>query len=549
MPTIYCSLTDLCKLTRRSLSIKAVEELLEYAKAEIESYDGKDSMRVKFEDTNQPHLWSTEGIARLFRGALGVEKGLAIYKSETTNDTIIVDKTVAGIRPHIAAFSAKGPAINDIFITQLIQFQEKLCEGYGMRRKKVSIGIYQYPQIQWPITYKAVAPTSTRFVPLGMDKEYHLGEILTLHPKGIEYSWILEGCAQYPILADASGAILSFPPIINSSDLGKIKSGNTELLIELTGTDQEAVNLTCTILAAAFCDRGWNVRSVRIAGQKTIKTPSFATENMIISPKQAKAILGLDLKPEEISKLLERMRYGVKGKNVTIPSYRADIMHAVDVIEDIAISYGYNTLPDAPLTTYTVGDVKPSTKIIDAAREILMGCGMQELMSAILSHKDLLYSKMNHPDVGTVELLEYKSITYSVLRSWILPHLLDVISANKHNDYPQAIFEQGEVSVRKGKEIIDYEHIAFAVVCASSDYAACRSRVDSLMRGLNLTYSVKPGTCPSYIPGRCADLLVGNEIVGHFGEMHPLVLDKFEIRTPTIGAEINLTKIHQLRKK
>ena len=548
MPTIDCSLADLNKLTRRSLSVKAVEELLEYAKAEVESYDGKDALRVKFEDTNQPHLWSSEGIARLFRGALGVDKGLTSYKAGASSDTIIVDKSVESIRPHIAAFSAKGPAITDAFIKQLIQFQEKLCDGYGMRRKKVSIGIYRYSHITWPVTYKAVPPTSVKFVPLDMHKELNLAEILELHSTGKQYGWIISGCKQYPLLVDSKSEVLSFPPIINSDKLGKIEVGDTELLIELTGTDMDALHVVCNTLAAAFIDRSWTVSIVTVKRSSgKLVTPAFKTENVKIEPKQVSAILGLDLSREEIAKLLELMRYGVKGSIVTVPSYRADIMHPIDIIEDVAIAYGYNSLPEAPLETYTVGDSLPIVKLIDSSRDILIGCGMHELMNAILCNKEVLYAKMNHPDVGTVELLEYKSVSYSVLRSWILPLLLETISLNRHNDYPQQLFEEGEVSARKGKAVIDSEHIAFAIADATADYARAQQRIDALMRGMGLTYTLSPSTCPSYIPGRCADIHINGESVGHFGEIHPAVLDNFEIRTPTVGAEINLTKIHEIK--
>ncbi|MEK6874816.1 MAG: phenylalanine--tRNA ligase subunit beta [Nanoarchaeota archaeon] len=549
MPTIDCSLKDINYLIGKKLSIKAIEELLVYAKAEIEFFDNIDTLRIKFEDTNQPYLWSTEGMARLFRGILNIKTGIGDYTAKPSKDKIIIDKSVQHIRPYIAAFSASGPAITDAFIRQLIQFQEKLCEGYGMKRRKVSIGVYRYKDITFPVTYKTVVPTSIKFIPLGGTKPLNLTEILKLHPTGQSYAWILDNCAMYPLLIDARNAVLSFPPIINSDHLGKIKVGDTDLLVELTGIDLDALHLVCNILAAAFVDRGWCVSSIKTVYDNYVDiTPSFKTETIMLEPASVFSSLGINLTSPELVKLLERMRYGTRGKRVIIPSYRGDVMHPIDVIEDVAIAYGYNNIPNKPLQTYTVGESKSTVKFIDACRDVLVGMQFQEILSPILSSKALLYTKMNHPDNGTVELREYKSENYSVLRTWILPLLMDCISQNKHNTTPQCIFETGEVSNRKGKTIIDSNHFAFAMADANVDYTKAKQVVDALMRALDISYSTSPALHPSFTPGRCAEILVQGESFGYVGEIYPGVLDTFEIRTPVVGSEINLTKLFDKKK-
>lgn len=547
MPTIDISIEDLCKLTKRKLSLKAIEELLEYCKAGIESQEG-DLIRVKLEDTNQPYLWSTEGLARLMRGILDAETGLPTYKLVETKDSIKVDKSIEGIRPCIAAFSAKGPAITDAFIKSLIQFQEKLCDGFGMKRKKVSIGIYRYAQINWPVSYKAVEPKSQRFTPLGMSKELNLLEILEVHETGRAFGWILEGMKKYPLLIDSKGQVLSFPPIINSNEVGKIEAGDTELLVEITGTDEESVNLTCNIMASAFADRGWTLRNLTIEGKKSHKTPTLATQKSKLDINHIESMIGMKLGKEKISSLLKKMRYGIEGNSVMIPCYRDDVMHSVDIAEDVIISYGYNQVPDQPLETYTLGSPKPSTRIIDACREALCGMGYQETLNAILCNKELLYTKMNHPDIGTVELKDYQTQRYSCLRSSILPLMIETLSLNKHNDYPQKIYETGEVAIRAGKQIIEKENLAFAHTQADATYADAQQALDAMMKSIGVKYSLRAAKNPAYVPGRCAEVLIGNESVGLIGEIHPETLSNFEIRMPTCGGELNMSALVRIKQ-
>src|SRR5690606_30984946 len=156
---------------------------------------------------------------------------------------ILVDARATEVRPYVAGFLARGPAVTDESLAELIQSQEKLCEGYGARRKSVSVGIYRAEKIRFPVRYRMVEPRGARFVPLGMDDELDLQQILERHPKGVEYGHILAGAPVYPLLEDEAGGILSFPPIINSRAIGEVVPGDTELFVEATGTDLRAVLL------------------------------------------------------------------------------------------------------------------------------------------------------------------------------------------------------------------------------------------------------------------------------------------------------------------
>lgn len=542
MPTITFSLKDMQGMLGKTLSLKELQKLLEYAKAEVEGQEG-DEVTVKLDDTNQAYLWSVEGIARLIKGVLGKEKGLAKINIKKAGYKLIVDSSVKNVRPYVAAFVAKGKKVDDYLIKQIIQLQEKLCENYGRKREKVAIGVYSYGKIKFPVHYKATDPESIKFIPLDFRKEMTQQEILEDHPKGRDYAWILEGCKKHPILVDDKGDVLSFPPIINSAETGKIEENDKELFFEATGTDLNSVLLATNIFAYALFDRGFDIYGVDVKyGSKTITTPRLFNETIKVKKEQINKMLGLDLKDSDIKKLLEKARFGFKNYRVEIPSYRLDILHPVDIVEEVAIMYGYDKIKPLPLKGYTIGSTSEMVKFRDKVREIVSGLGFQEVFSPMLTNKTVLYDKMNIKDFGTAEIKEYMSESYSVVRSWLLPIMLEVLSKNKHIDYPQKIFEQGLISARKNK-ITDYERIAIASCHGKADFTEIKQVLDYTMRMLGVEYEIKETAHDSFIPGRVGRVSVKGKDVAYIGEISPAVLTNWGIEMPVAALELNLTDL------
>lgn len=544
MPTITFSLKDLENLVGRKIPLEKLKELLEYAKGELEKGE-EGEVTVELNDTNQPYLWSVEGLARLLKGVLGVEKGIPKIKVEKSGNKLLVEKGVRKVRPYIGALVAKGKKIDNYFLKQIIQLQEKLCENFGRRREKVAIGVYPLKRIKFPIHYKAVRPESVKFVPLDFRKEMTLGEILEEHPKGKDYAWILKGKKGYPLLVDDGGRVLSFPPIINSEETGRLEAGDTELFFEATGTDFKAVSLAANIFAYALHERGFKIESVTIIdGQKKIITPVLEKEKIRIKKEQIKQLLGLELNEQEIKNLLEKARFGFDNYLIEIPSYRQDILHAFDVVEDIGIMHGYGRIKELPLTSYTVGGTFPKISLINKLRDLAAGLGYQEVFSPVLSSKEVLFGKMNFKE-KLVEIKNFMSETYSCVRSWLLPILLEVLSKNKHQDYPQKIFEQGLVTVRKGGQVEDKETLALVSCHEKADFTEAKQILDSLLRGLGLECSVKEGEHSSFIPGRAGDILIRGKKAGIVGEISPAVLSNWGLTLPAAGFELDLEIIFE----
>lgn len=547
MPTITFDIDDLNKLVGKKLSKEKIAELLDYSKGEIEAVNGNE-ISVKSADTNLPYLWSVEGIAMLFKGLLGLEKGIKALKLEKSKDTVIVDKSVKDVRPFIAAFSVKGAKVDDYLLKQIIQLQEKFCHSYGMKRLKVAVGVYNYNKIKFPVYYKAVLPESVQFMPLGFRREMTLGEILESHPTGMEYAHLLKGLKFYPLLVDSDKQVLSFPPIINSEHSGKVLPGDSELFFEATGNDREAVQLAANIFAFAFAERGFKIKAAIIdyAGKKE-ESPTPFKDSIKVNAEDANKLLGLNLKETEVKQLLEKFRYGYEKGKVLIPDYRRDIMHPVDVIEDIGIAYGYDKIPARALKEYTLGGTFPLIKFIDKARELAVGMGYQEIYSPMLSNINLLYPMMNVDDFGTVEIENPMTELFSCVRTWILPQLMELLSSNKNAEYPQRIFEQGMVTMKK--DLKDFERMAVVTAHTSASFTEIKQALDFIMNNLGVKYEIENTVHHSFIPGRVGRVVVNGKGVAYIGEIHPRVLANFGLGVPVAAFEMNLTDLFDITKK
>lgn len=542
---------DLQHLIGKKISVEELQELSHYGKGDFGSYDEEtDEVKIDFGDTNLPYLWSVEGVARLLKGIFGLQKGIPGIKINKGDYEVIVDKSVIKYRPYLACFAAKGRKMDDYLIKQMVQLQEKFCEGYGRRRQKVSIGLYSYKRLKFPVHYKAVNPLELEFVPLEFKSKMNLREILAEHKKGKEYAWILDGFEKYPVLVDDKNEVMSFVPIINSNFTGKLEIGDEDVFFEATGTDEEAVNLAANIFAYALHDRGFQIYSVESKyPDKKIVMPDLKSEVVHIKNEQIKNLFGIELKESEVKQLLEKAQFEFSDWKVKVPPYRKDILHPYDIIEDIGIMYGFDRIKEHPLTTFTRGSATKTSEFIDKIREIVVGLGYHEIMSAILTNKEVLYKKMNADDFGTIEIEDYMSETYSVVRSWILPNLMEVFSKNKHVEFPQKIFEQGLVNSRNGDEINEYNRIAIASSHDGANYTEMRQALDYILKCFGLHYDIEETEHSSFIEGRVGRAIVKGKKVAYLGEINPQVLSNWGLEMPVAALELNLTELLEVMER
>src|SRR5688500_4799459 len=310
MPTISINWKDFEQLLGHAaphgipVTADAVESWLALVKGELKDRDDETGeWRIELQDSNRPDLWSCEGIARQIRTKLaGALPGYSCFRTRSQSTRrLTVSPDLHMVRPYVAACAAVGYEVTAAGLTQLIQVQEKLAEIFGHKRRTVSIGLYRLPAIVFPIAYTLVKPDEVRFTPLGFDEKMTPREILAVHPKGLEYASILAGHDRVPLLLDTEGHVLSMPPIINSREIGEIRVGDRELLVEVTGTDLRMVLLTLNIMAVNLADRGAAIDPVDIVYPyetdfgKTVRTPHNFCQPRSIPIKTIESALGQTL--------------------------------------------------------------------------------------------------------------------------------------------------------------------------------------------------------------------------------------------------------------
>jgi len=552
MPTIEISLTDLEKLVGRKLprSADKLWEIFEYAKAEVEEIEG-DTAKLSVEDSNRPDLWCIEGIARQLKGALGVETGLKQYSARKSNFEVFVNEKLEKIRPYIACAVIKNVKLTDEIIRQLMQQQDKIDGTYGRKRRKTSIGLYDFDLVKFPLKYDITKPNENTFVPLTFDKALTPAQILREHPKGIEYGHLLSGFKEYPIFKDADGKVLSMPPIINSNDLGQITEKTKNVLVEVTGTDHKAVNTVLKIIALSLVDRGGELYEVKINypySPKKDLTPKLSTDKKLLDTNYINKVLGTTLKPSEATKLLQKARFGAAPKmdgeiEVTIPCYRTDILHDTDLVEDIAISYGYANFTPLPLKISTTGALSPEEKLSDKYREIMIGLGAQEVLNFTLTNKETLFTKMNLPEAPVIEVENPISLLSYCLRNSLLPSLLEFLSKNTKKEYPQKIFEVGKVVQPTKSGSKEKTHLAYLSAHKGANFTEAKQALEALFTALGKQIKVEPAEHLSFIRGRAGKIILAdtNKEIGIIGEIHPQVISNWKLEVPVVGFEFFLT--------
>ena len=563
MPTIDIEFQELQRLLNLNLNgdMERLDQILANIKGEVKQFDEREGVvSIEMKDTNRPDLWGVEGLTRALRCYLGQEKGLKQYTAGKSDTQINVNPKLYNIRPYIACSTVKNIHLTDPIIHGLMQLQDKLDKTYGRSRQKTSIGLYNLDLIKPPLQYTVSKPAQTSFVPLGFTEKMTLAEILERHPKGQEYGVIVKAHPVYPILLDAEDNVLSFPPIINSNDLGKVTEQTRNLLVEVTGTLQKTVQNTLNLVTSSLIDRGGKAYASTINypenyPQAQVTTPDFSSRCVKLSVEYTNKLLGLKLSAKHISELLFTSGLGVENAqadcvDVLVPCYRVDVMHPVDLIEDVAIAYGYNNIELLWRELATTGGAKPDQRLINIARELMVGSGYQEILTYTLTNQETLFTKMKQPNTPLVELANPKVATMTCLRNWLLPSLIEFFSNNQSIEFPQKIFELGKITLpdeTKETKTRDEEWLSAATAHPNANFTEIKSVLDAFFTNFGIQWQIKETSHPSFIEGRVGKILVNSAEVGMVGEISPTMLEVWKLENPIAAFEINFQKILDLK--
>lgn len=548
-----------------------LENRLESGKAELDEKPDESLppdqrvIKIELNDTNRPDLWSTAGIARCLRihdGGKRADYSAFLSTKDKTcdfgNRVVNVDANIKDIRPFMTAFVISGKPIDEPMLLDIIQTQEKLCWNYGRKRRSISMGVYRSANISWPVKYQAVDPDKTSFVPLGCEEKMTCRQILSNHPKGKEYGWILKDAKMFPLLTDAKGEVMSMAPIINSATLGAVKVGDKDLLVEMTGTDMASLLLSTSIVACDFKDAGYEILPVQVNHPyetgfgKSIVTPYYFQETTSTTIKAVNKLLGSDFTEKEAVELLAKLDVTAELKDgkivVTPPPYRNDFLHEVDIIEDIMMGKELiNFKPEKP-SDFTIGRLSKLTTFSRKAKTLMVGLGYQEMIFNYLGSKRDYIDRMNIDGSKVIEISNPMTENYQFVRPSIIASLLGAESSSGNAVYPHKIFEIGKVAYLDEAENTGTktrQSLGFVTAVSDANFNTAASEVATILHFLDHEYLVSESDDPRFIPGRQANILMKTsdgktKIVGIFGEVHPAVLENWAIAVPCFAGEIDL---------
>ena len=550
------------------------EEALTCVKAELDEDSDKSQpeaeriLKIELNDTNRPDLWSTAGVARQLRIYGGGRAEYGFFSrpgaiQESVRYRVMVDAALREIRPYIAAYVVSGKTIDDNGLKDVIQTQEKLCWNFGRKRRSIAMGIYRTSLIQWPVRYVAADPETTKFIPLGMTEKLSLREICEKHPKGQEYGYIVSSFKQFPYLTDSVGETLSFPPVINSARIGAVEVGDSELFIEMTGTDLESLTLAVNMTACDFADMGYTVHPVTVEYPydtpfgRTITFPYYFQKPTFCSLKRVEKFLGETLSGRDCVVALERMGCRAEltedaeagstekkpGLRVYPSEYRNDFLHAADVVEDVMIGRSLPSFKPVTPRDFTIGRLTPITQFSRKVKELMIGLGYQEMIYNYLGSGKDFVEKMCRDGSRIIRISNPMTENYEYVRDSVLASLMISESVSAHAVFPHKIFEVGKVAYRDDAEnygVITRQHLGFVHAASDANFNIAASQLQALFYYLSREYEVVEVEDSRFIPGRVAGIFYKGNQIGVVGELHPQVLENWGVVMPCTACEVDL---------
>jgi phenylalanyl-tRNA synthetase beta chain len=540
MPVIELSYSRLQKLIGK-VTKKQISDSLPFLGLDIESED-KDLVRIEY-SPNRPDYSTDYGIALGMQGLLGIKTGIVkLNVKKSHNYLISVNPLVTKIRPFVTGIIAKNGKVDDKTIKQLMTMQEDLHFGIGRKRKKSSIGIHDLDKISFPLVYTTTT-RNHKFIPLNSEKETTISEILVNTDVGKDYGSILGQSSQVPIILDENENTVSFPPIINAA-VTTVTTKTKNLFVEVTGITKEDAEDMLAVVATILQSAGFILESIKITGAKN-SSPKLEQRKMTVSISLINQILGLSLNSSKIVSSLKKSRLDAisKGANIicTIPAYRFDIFGPLDLVEEVALGYGIQNLEPILSPSQTIGKINPVSLKLKSLDQTMIGLGFLESLNSSLTSKRVLYDMTNRDSTKIISVLDSKSREHTILRDSILPGLLENLSKNIHESYPQKMFETGTVFATENPIS---EKINFSGISAHKDanFTEIKSIIQSALNiGFGIKVETKTATNSTFEDGHCASIVLNNIPIGIIGKIDSKIIENYKIRVPVVGFEISLS--------
>jgi phenylalanyl-tRNA synthetase beta chain len=544
MPVVSFRRSDLCRILGRDVPMADLRERMPMLGGDVERVEG-DTIHMEW-FPNRPDLLTLEGTGRAMRAFLGVKPGLPQYVVAKPTTELWVDPSVQAVRPFAALCFVRGLRVDEAYLQTLIEAQEKLTLSPGRRRRKVAIGIHDATGLKGPFTYIAVGPNDRPFVPLGETRTMTPVQVLADHPKGKEYAHLLPS-GKFPMFLDAAGQVLSLPPVINAQRTA-VTTRTTDVLLDVTGTDARSVRQTIALLATSLAEHGGSIEAVTVHDASGSWTcPDLRPSEHVLHTDEVTALLGGHWTGDLVAECLRRMGHDADAYDnkvhVKAAAWRQDLLHPVDLLEDVAVGFGFENIPGALPHAATFAGKLPHQHLEDTLRALLTGHGFLEAKTLTLSDPKAQWTNWGAPTDPHVQLLNPVLEEQTLLRVRLLPSLLGILQHNKHRPLPQRLFEVGHVVVRDGDAWRNRLHLALVEAASKTGFSDVKGLAEALARDAGLRVALAPGTTPGLILGRQGVLTLEGKPVGQFGELHPDTIVAFGLTAPCTVLELDLSRL------
>lgn len=510
---------------------------------------------------------SVQGMARAMKAFMtGVPPQK--YTVHDSNQTVRITQAVSDVRPHTVCAIVRNLQLDEERIKEIIDVQEKLHATLGRGRRRGAIGIYPLEDIKLPITFDAKLPNEIRFQPLEADGVMSASQIIAEHPTGKAYGHLLQGYDVFPYFHDATGAVLSVPPIINSQTTGRVTEHTTDIFIECSGHELDILDELLVYLTTMFADMGGDVYSMKVAypDGSVRTTPDLSPQKRVLHTSTIKKYLGLELEETQLEKLLGQMMYTIVSKDrisadellknvgldtiytLSAPCYRKDLWHQIDIVDDVARAYGYNKLPLTLPQVASTGKRLEMSRLVDELSEVMAGLGFLETYTFGLTGKVEQLEQMNLDEekVSFVSVANGNEVQ-TMLRVSLLPQQLTSLAINRKYPLPQKIFEGAFVvkpDASKDVKSRNDMHFSAMITDKTVSFTQIRQILDAVLASRGIKVDVQAADHPSFLKGRVGKVYCNGKVIGIIGEVHPQVLTNFGIMSPVAAFEINLEDLN-----
>ncbi|KAL4440220.1 hypothetical protein ABPG75_003221 [Micractinium tetrahymenae] len=530
---------------------------------------------------NRYDMLCLEGIARalnIFRGRQALPQYRLADMSGKPLQRMSIRPETALVRPFVVCAVLRGVAFDPVRYNSFIDLQDKLHQNLCRQRTLVAIGTHDLAKIRGPFTYEALPPEDISFVPLKQTEEFNARDLLQHYlandQKLKKFVPIIQSSLVYPVICDADRRVLSLPPIINGQH-SAISLDTRDVFIECTATDLTKAKIVLNTVVAMFseyCQRPFEVEPVEVVDAlgNTHVYPQLETRQMEVEASYINGCIGVDLPADKMAQLLSKMQLTAATSadgskvQVQVPITRSDVLHACDVMEDVAIAYGYNNLVKTVPKTVTVGKELPLNQMCELLRGECAMAGFTEILTwALCSHAENFEQLLRQDDGNTAACIGNPATAeFEVCRTSLLPGALKTLGANKDAPLPMRLFEVSDVILLtgdKGCGAANRRRLGAVHCDRAASFEVIHGLLNRVMEVLDVPYTGdsdpeaaavrqrlgggyewRADNGPTFFPGRHASVYFKGQRVGEFGIIHPDVLAAFDIVNPVAALELEL---------